>query len=281
MLAICAALLALPACSSVVGAPDSSGGSQTGSADVGDGDGDETGSDTGMDETGDSGSGPGFDAGDGTADCDPWAQDCPDGEKCTYFVDGYETGTRCVPLDPEPKGPGETCHVEGDAWSGIDDCMEGALCHYVDENGFGLCVEMCGGSPEDPSCSSPDAMCQVCGNNDCASLCLATCDPLDPNCGTEQVCTPSNEGLFVCTPGGTQDGDGGYGAVCEFFNECDNGFACVPAEMLPGCDGSYCCTAYCDLSKQNVCPNELECVAFSEEDNVPEQYQHVGVCSFP
>jgi hypothetical protein len=269
-------LIALPACSGVELAP-SAASSDTGltdegeSSDESEGEGEGTAADEG---------GPKYDLADPDgAACDPWEQDCPPGEKCTYYYDGYSTLTRCVPVDPQAKGPGEPCRFDGDPWGGIDDCAKGSLCAYVDEEGLGTCVELCSGSPEEPVCSDPDAMCQLC-ENDCPSLCLPTCDPLAPDCAPGFVCAPTQEGPFVCAPGGAPNGAGGFGATCDYANDCEPGFGCVSGELLPSCDGEFCCTAYCDLDDQKApCPEPLLCRPFDE--NADQENQDVGVCALP
>ncbi len=267
-----ALVLALGACSSVETAPAGTHGEMGGDDTDETSDSDDAATDAGTDgDTSET-----LDVG-GAQACDPWAQDCPTGEKCTYHYDGYETVTRCVALEPNAKASGEPCQVDEGQWSGLDNCGVGLVCHYVNEQGFGICVEMCGGSPDDPTCSDPESMCQLC-NNDCASLCLPTCDPLMPECGEAQVCTPTNEGAFVCTPGDVDNGVGEAGKPCEYANECGNGFACVPAESVPGCDSGFCCAAYCDLSLDKPdCPDQLVCTPWHE--NPPAEHEDVGVCT--
>ena len=49
-------------------------------------------------------------------DCDIWAQDCPEGEKCSAWANdggGAWNATRCVPVDDDPDQVGEACNVEG------------------------------------------------------------------------------------------------------------------------------------------------------------------------
>ena len=65
------------------------------------------------------------DGGGVNIECDIWAQDCPDGEKCMPWAnDGGNSwnATRCSPLDPNPGQPGDACTVEGCGVSGIDNC---------------------------------------------------------------------------------------------------------------------------------------------------------------
>ena len=90
----------------------------------------------------------------GDAACDPKAQDCPEGLKCTAY--GKLSGdawnaNKCVPEPPNGAAVGDDCAIEGDdMFTGIDNCGKGTICLNVDEeqkNGF--CVEFC----------SPDMMC--------------------------------------------------------------------------------------------------------------------------
>jgi hypothetical protein len=270
------ALAPAAACSSV----EYAGAGTTEMGDVGDGEatGDD---DAGDEDTGSSDTAPEPDMGEDQEGCDPWSQDCPDGDKCTYQDDGYGPMTQCMPVDPDAKGVGEKCEVREGAQSGVDDCDAGLVCEYVNEQGFGVCVELCGGSMQDPTCSDPDAMCQVC-HDDCASLCVPTCDPLAPECVEGQVCAPTNEGAFVCIPsGGKNDGLGGQGDACEYANECDDGHACVPGETVPKCEAAYCCAPYCDLGGDYQCPPETMCVPWNDDEDAPPEYEHVGVCSLP
>ena len=81
--------------------------------------------------------------------CDVWDDDCPRGEKCTFWAnDGgaLPNSTRCVPLDANPAGPGEPCRAES---LGFDDCDVGSMCWNVDRTGHGECIPFCTGSPEE------------------------------------------------------------------------------------------------------------------------------------
>jgi Ca-activated chloride channel family protein len=131
-------------------------------------------------------------------ECDLFAQDCMEGEKCMPWAnDGgpLHNATRCSPVDPDPGQAGEPCSVEGSGVSGIDDCALGSMCWDVDAQGEGTCVAMCGGSAEAPLCDSGFWCYQ--GNDGALSLCLedAVCEDdgvcqcmcaADPNCEPEQ-----------------------------------------------------------------------------------------------
>ena len=86
--------------------------------------------------------------------CDTWTQDCPRGQKCTYYTDdGVMNAVQCVEVTGTDK-PGEKCLAE-DAANGVDSCIKGAICWGVDMNGVGTCVALCSGSPQDPFCEPP------------------------------------------------------------------------------------------------------------------------------
>ena len=67
--------------------------------------------------TGGDPTGPAADFGPGPVfACDPWLQDCPEGQKCNlYSTAGDQTldGARCVPLDDSPAQIAELCIAHG------------------------------------------------------------------------------------------------------------------------------------------------------------------------
>jgi hypothetical protein len=132
-------------------------------------------------------------------ECDVFVQDCPIGQKCSAWAnDGGSAwnATKCVPVSRDPHAPGEPCTVEGSAVSGIDDCDVGVMCFFVDvDTNTGLCVELCAGSLDAPSCS-PGKACQI-SNDDVLNLCLETCDPEMPTCPEGQTCVPTPD-ASVC-----------------------------------------------------------------------------------
>lgn len=90
-------------------------------------------------------------------ECDPFLQDCPVNEKCAPWANdgGMEwNGTRCAPVAGTPGMPGDSCAVDGDPFSGLDDCELGSLCWDVDPaTSEGQCVALCDYSLEpDPVC---------------------------------------------------------------------------------------------------------------------------------
>ncbi|MEM7157489.1 MAG: VWA domain-containing protein [Myxococcota bacterium] len=124
--------------------------------DMGDGsdDGDD---DDGGDETGSPGGGfiDNPDGGGTSFECDLFAQDCPEGEKCMpWSNDGGKewNATRCSPVSDMPGSAGDTCMAEGNGFSGIDDCDLGKMCWDVDRANAGSCVTMCTGDEANPEC---------------------------------------------------------------------------------------------------------------------------------
>jgi hypothetical protein len=246
-------------------------GVTTASGEHGDGDGDtEGGTDTDQadDETG-------MTAADLPADplasCDPWAQDCPPDEKCSWeHIEGVPH-TRCVPVEPDAKLPGESCTVFGDPDSGYDDCVLGALCQHLDAQNQGICVELCGGSLLEPICEQDGATCHVCP--DCPSLCMPLCDPLAQDCGEGFACIPDS-GSFACHPS-TDVGRGAFGDACEYTFQCQAGFACIDALEVPDCEGLACCSPFCSTSEP-TCPEGTSCVPWFEIEEA--LLPNLGIC---
>ena len=66
----------------------------------------------------------------GTLECDPFTQDCPDGEKCMPWADDggseLERDALHSRSHPNPQQIGEDCTAEGSSVSGVDNCDIGA-----------------------------------------------------------------------------------------------------------------------------------------------------------
>jgi hypothetical protein len=75
------------------------------------------------------------------------------------------------------------------------------------------------------------------------------------------------------------------GQPCGFINDCAKGLSCLPAAVLPGCEGSACCSGFCDLELgDGPCEALLPgtaCSPFFEENAAPPGYEQVGVCILP
>ena len=135
-------------------------------------------------------------------ECDIFAQDCPDGEKCMPWANdggGAWNATRCTAVDDSAGQPGDECIVEGSGVSGIDSCDLGVMCWDVDpETNVGTCVAMCTGDEANPICEDPATTCTI-ANNGAIVLCLPTCDPLLQDCGDDQGCYPIDD-EWSCAP---------------------------------------------------------------------------------
>lgn len=148
--------------------------------------------------------GPHCGGGGGGKQCDPWAQDCPAGEKCVPTSDGCEQFVRfrCTAVVPRPAGLGEPCTLEGDALSGIDNCDFGATCWFGDpETLTGTCVALCTGSEDLPVCADPATSCVLVFNEE-VGFCLPPCDPAQPDCPKGHSCHPNphQPDVFACLP---------------------------------------------------------------------------------
>lgn len=223
------------------------------------------------------------------SECDIWEQDCPQGEKCMPWAnDGGSSwnATKCAPLDPAPKQPGDACTAQGNDVSGLDDCALGSMCFAVDpETNIGYCVGFCEGSEASPSCPDAGHACNI-SNNGVLALCLPTCNPLLQDCpssGWPQGCYPV-AGEFLCWPDYSFE-NGAFGSPCEYFNVCDVGLFCAIPEAVPGCVGSSgCCSEYCDTTETVECSGAAqgqECIPWYQEGEAPPGYETVGFCGIP
>ena len=217
------------------------------------------------------------------AECDLWAQDCPDCEKCVPWAkDGGSSwnAVKCAPIDPSPKKPGESCVAPEGGVAGVDDCELGAMCWDVDaETNEGTCIGLCDGTPEEPTCAEPATSCVI-TNDAVLTLCLPMCDPLLQDCPDGQVCF-SHSDAFICVIDASGEA-GAYGDPCEYANACDPGLMCVEPEHVPDCMTGGCCTPFCDTTMPNACPGDgQECIPWFEEGMAPEGYENIGVCGVP
>jgi hypothetical protein len=250
---------------------------------------------TGTTSGGSGSSGPGFimmPDGAGASECDVWSQDCPAGEKCMPWAnDGGNAwnATKCSPLDPQPKQPGDPCAVEGSGVSGVDDCDKGVICYDVDfMTGMGTCVGLCHGSETDPMCDDPATVCGI-YNDGVLPLCLTKCDPLAQDCPNDaNVCVQlPDASAFVCWLDASGM-EGQHGDPCEYVNVCDAGLFCANADAVPDCMGSIgCCSTFCDVSDPNAsanCPGAAGgemCVSYFDMGMAPPGYENVGGCIIP
>ncbi|NJK32868.1 MAG: ribulose phosphate epimerase [Deltaproteobacteria bacterium] len=210
------------------------------------------------------------------ASCDPFAQDCPEGEKCVAYASAGGTwdANKCVMVMGDGQ-PGDPC-TYADAVTSTDDCAANSWCWDVNAEGMGVCTSFCTGSADAPLCEMQMTSCSI-ANNGSINLCLTNCDPLLQDCSDGQACF-FDGGNFVCA-NATQDIP--TGEPCGFINDCAAGNVCLGAESFPSCGGSACCGAFCDLTDPTCTLPDTECVAFYEEGTAPPGYEDVGVCVLP
>lgn len=218
----------------------------------------------------------------GMDECDVWAQDCPEGQKCAPWVsDGGAAwdALRCVDVDANGGQPGDACEAEGGGASGIDDCALGTMCWNVGEEGTGVCVAFCGGTAQAPTCADTATTCII-ANEGVLNLCLPICDPLLQDCGDGQACYPAGD-AFACAP--DVSGELGlYGDPCAAINTCDAGLLCANPELVPGCEGEGCCTSFCEIDDGTDCPGQgQECVTWYEAGQAPPGAESLGACVIP
>jgi hypothetical protein len=215
--------------------------------------------------------------------CDPFTQDCPNGEKCVPYstTGGSWNANKCVPILGDGQS-GEACTYDGTA-EATDSCDASSHCWdvlEVDGQAVGTCAPFCKGTPDDPICAEGTS-CLI-ANQGSITLCIATCDPVAQDCPEGLACIWINNG-FNCvftSQEGPQQGD-----PCDMIASCGPGLACLSAEVLPECAVSACCGKFCwvsDADPDPVCDWEgTECVPYFEPGEEPEGYEDVGVCIVP
>ena len=217
-----------------------------------------------------------------TYECDPWTQDCPEGQKCAPWAnDGGNAwnATKCVDVAPNPGKPGDACTAEGSGVSGVDTCEKAALCWEVDKDTLmGHCVGFCTGSPESPMCPA-GSHCTIANDGELI-LCLPDCDPLLQDCPGTDLCIPNpNSDDFVCVLDASGDG-GALNDPCEFANACDPGLTCRDPALASECDpmASGCCLPFCDLTMPECTNKGATCLPWYEMGMAPPGYEDVGIC---
>ncbi len=212
----------------------------------------------------------------GVSSCDPWMQDCPDGEKCVAYASGGGTwdANKCVPVNGDGE-PGDPCMYAG-AVESTDDCGASSWCWDVNAEGVGTCTPFCTGSPDSPACD-PGSSCSI-ANNGSINLCLQSCSPLLQDCPVDGTSCYWDGNNFVCA-NATQDIPAGE--PCGFINDCVGGTICLAPEAFPSCNGASCCGEFCDLAEPTCTIDGTECTAFFEEGTAPPGFEDIGVCVVP
>ena len=211
--------------------------------------------------------------------CDPFSQDCPEGEKCVPWSNegGSWDDTKCVPIIGDQM-VGEPCTYDGSMLA-TDDCDGSGMCWNVDQDGNGTCHSFCTGTPDNPMCPEKSS-CLISGDATIV-LCVPNCDPIVQDCNEGLGCFWDGWG-FSCIftiPESIPSGQ-----PCGYINDCAPGNLCTDASALPACEGSACCSPFCDLGLDPVPCEALpgtSCVPFWEEGMAPAGYEHVGICIVP
>ena len=203
--------------------------------------------------------------------CDPFAQDCPEGEKCmplNQFGNHWDY-SRCVPIVGDG-APGEPCTIDDPA-QGPDDCGPTSMCFD------GSCEPFCTGDADNPVCAE-GLGCRVDPEeNPDLAICLPSCNPLMPACEADDGCYWGAD-QFLCNPAGST----ATGEPCGFVNDCSPGHACLVNEAVPSCLGASCCAPFCDLTQPDcsALPG-TECEPWYENAGAPPGLEDVGVCRLP
>jgi hypothetical protein len=212
--------------------------------------------------------------------CDSFAQDCPEGEKCVPYASsgGNWDALKCVPVMGD-QPPGEPC-VYGGIVDATDDCDATSTCwdvQLVDDELVGTCYSFCTGAPDAPECP-PLSACTISGSG-VINICIPTCDPIGQDCGPGLACYWRGGFYCIFTSMNIPTGE-----PCGYINDCAPGNMCTSAEHTPDCEGSACCTAFCDVNlgdaQCDAVPGTV-CVPFFEEGEAIPGYEHVGVCIVP
>jgi hypothetical protein len=215
-------------------------------------------------------------------ECDVFAQECPDGEKCAPIIidrGSAWNSSRCVPVTGTDM-PGDPCTSQ-DVAAGLDSCVKGAMCWGVDMKGNGTCIAQCTGTPDAPICPTINGICMV-ATDGYLAVCLPDCDPLLQDCGEGAPCYPIGDG-FTCAPDASGD-TGKANDPCEFL--CDPGLSCQPPDSVgTGCppESMGCCTPFCEFP-DSPCPNpDQQCLQWFDPAMLPDgdPLLAIGFCGVP
>lgn len=221
--------------------------------------------------------------------CDAWAQDCPEGMKCSAWdceeVAAFWITPRCVELDRDAAEVGEACSVQDRVYSGADNCEVSSLCWDIDPDTLaGTCIGFCQGTAANPVCELESQSCFN-GLNELLNLCLPRCSPLAADCGVARQCVFNEDGLaardFVCIPDVHLPAQA-YADDCEDSLGCGTGLVCVASGEVPGCTSDRCCTTLGSLSAPPVCPDAMQtCAALYADGDAPPGYEQLCACTIP
>jgi hypothetical protein len=206
--------------------------------------------------------------------CDPLAQDCPEGEKCVPFASsgGTYDDNKCVPITGSQM-PGEPC-TSGGRVEAQDDCDGESMCWAVQGDlSMGTCYAFC-----EPGYVCPEGQGCLVANEGVVNLCHDSCRPHHPeDCKAGAVCTWANEQYLCLENIETLEPN----APCMEGETCAPGQACVPASDLDACMSASCCTDLCDTAEPDPCPAPLTCQPWFEQGQAPAGLETMGSCRLP
>lgn len=188
--------------------------------------------------------------------CDPLAHDCPEGQKCVFYVPEWaglrREATKCIEVTGEGR-PFDPCTLPTGIGPEIsDDCGADSYCLEVygtADHGFCAPYAML---PEGDYCDHlPGTRYATENGSTFPDACLHyECQPFFPDtCPEDMRCTfyPAYlYGSMMCWRVPEQQ-ELPLGSACD-FGECGEGKLCAPADWLPACASERCCTEFCDLA---------------------------------
>ena len=212
------------------------------------------------------------------AQCDPFEQDCPSGEKCVpYDPSGLDwSANKCVEVRGDGQA-GDACRYAG-TLDGSDDCGPETLCWDVlpvEGEAIGVCTPFCEGTLQSPRCSGQTSC--LTANDGSINVCVDSCDPLIQACGDGLGCFFVS-GDFRCV---FTAGEIPVGEPCGAANDCAPGGICAPSQALPACSASACCTSLCDVTNPQCALENTECTELFAEGTAPPEHVDVGSCIVP
>ncbi len=179
--------------------------------------------------------------------CDPVAQSCGDGQKCTYIQKGTNQPYVSACLPKQGGGfIGDTCAFTGIGTDvGRDDCQPGLFCTRAgrEQSADRWCRKLCNSTancPIDQVCWSLSSISVPRGG-----VCAPTCTFFGSDCPAFATCravdTIQPDGATVSGPGCTTKGSGQNGDMCRSDSECGASLYCNGAVCLPYCDPTHPC----------------------------------------
>jgi hypothetical protein len=205
--------------------------------------------------------------------CDPVQQSCPNGFKCSAFVES-EGDVRYKCVDElawnSVYGP---CDVVGDTTN--DGCPKGSACLPASLlSSEGLCLPLC---QQGEGCTATARCLSTVGVG--VSYCAPTCDALSPECPIPTMrCMESSIGFACRFESSVNLHKAGQGCGPSTEKLCDEGLVCLNAGLLLDCVDASCCAPLCDLEgPESDCGTATECVPL----DAPGYPAGIGACHIP